>query len=271
MKQLASMFVLGALTLAPVLPAGADQGATVVRVFQLKYKSAADASTLIQPLLSDNGSVTVQPQKAVLTVQDQPEVLERVVATLKQFDRAPEPYRVRVQLLEASNGPLPEGVKSVQVDQRVRTMFHFDSYRSLASTEVTGTVGHSASVQLGSAYSLTFDVLEPPAISPRLAGRRVPSSQRSAAQGAASTAGAQDRRGPAPATQGFFHSQRIILREIKLWKKAASDDPSGKLQEVLSSNAFMAPGQKVVLGAGASEGSPTALVLMLEAEAAVEQ
>ncbi len=265
MKQLASVIVLGALACVLAAPAAADGNATVVRVFQLKYRTAAAASAAIQPLLSAGGSVTVQPQRAVLTVQDQPQVLERVAELLAVFDRPPHPYRIRVQLLEAHNGPLPKGVQPVDVDGRVRSMFHYDSYVELASTMVEGTVGHTASVQLGPAYGLSFEAVEPPMISARILGQRRMVSRlapRASSQTRPDADGGEQGAANSPAPRLL---QRVILREVRLWKSQLTGEEKGKVTEILRSNAMLGPGQKVVLGAGASEASPTAVVLMLEA------
>src|SRR5262249_23660654 len=54
----------------------APQG-VVIRVFSLRYRRAEEAALLVRPLLTDEGSVILQPKLNTLTVRDTSAAVER--------------------------------------------------------------------------------------------------------------------------------------------------------------------------------------------------
>ena len=79
----------------------ADESATTTRVFQIQHTSVAEASSAVQPLLSENGTLTVQPQKNRITVQDTAEIVQRVADVLAELDTA----RLEVPSLTTLDSP----------------------------------------------------------------------------------------------------------------------------------------------------------------------
>ncbi len=65
------------------------RSATTVRVFNLKNASVSEAFAVIEPLLSEDGSVTVQPSRGRITIQDSPEVVGRISTLIDDLDRIP--------------------------------------------------------------------------------------------------------------------------------------------------------------------------------------
>jgi hypothetical protein len=212
---------------------------TSVRVFNLHYTSVAEASSAVQPLLSENGSLTVQPHKGTLTVQDSPEVVARVADVIARLESPPMRYRVAVELLEGSNEELSEELR-VEVDRRVTRMFPFAGYRSIGSAVFEGDVGSTASADIGEGHRLSF-VVTPVRVSEK------------------SAFGIPDV------------GTRIQLGEFTLRRLSASPSGVGSAVEIVRTDVYLSPKQEVIIGAGASEESTSGLVLILKGETPEEE
>lgn len=230
MRRLAALVLL----LVAAAPAVATEVMTTVRVFHLRSGrvSVQEATTAVQGLLSENGTMTVQPRQLQLIVQDRPEVVARVAKVLEELERTRDRYRIRVDLLEASNGPVPVAERA-EVDARVSRMFRFNAFRRIGTTVFEGEVGQSAVARLGDSYQLGFvtNTLPPSETAPwgiADAGARV-------------------------------HLDRLTLSQTRV-------APGGVRSEieVLRTSVVIGLRQRAIFGASASEGSERALVLILE-------
>ena len=212
---------------------------TTVRVFNLHYTSVAEASSAVQPLLSEEGSLTVQPHKATLTVQDSPEIVARVADVIARLESPPMRYEIAVELLEGTNEDIAKNLR-VEVDRRVTRMFPFASYRSIGSAVFVGEVGSTAAADIGEGHRLSF-VVTPVRVS------------KSSAFGIPDV------------------GTRIQLGEFTLQKLRSSPTGGGTAVDVVRTDVYLSPKQEVIIGAGASEESSRGLVLILRAEPPEEQ
>jgi hypothetical protein len=226
-----TLIVAGLIVAASV--AAAAEPETTARVFHLRYVSVVDAMTAVQPLLSEQGSVTMQPKRSRLTVQDRPEVVELVAAVIESLDRAPIVYRIRVDLLEGIRDAAFSSPK-IDVPERVKRMFGFEVYRRLGMTSFEGEVGTEASAELGMAYRVSM--------MPEMVGG-----------GAAMPFGTPDL------------SSRLHLEWLRL-ERLPKEGSGGRPIEVLKTSGFLSTDQEIVIGAAGSENAPTALVLIVRAE-----
>ena len=100
--------------LAAVVTMAADVE-TVARVFRLDFASISEVSVAVQPMLSESGSLTLHPSRSRITVQDLPEVVDRVAQRIAELDRMPGHFRIKIDLLEgrpAGDGSLPGRVRT---------------------------------------------------------------------------------------------------------------------------------------------------------------
>jgi len=222
-----------ALVLAVALTAGADLE-TVVHVFQLRHASVTEASAAIQPMLSDRGSITVQPRQARITVQDLPDVVQRVADLIDEIDRMPMSYRIQVDLLEGTSRPLPVE-QQIRVDERLAGMFKFPAFRRLGSAVFECDLGSPSSAELGNGFKISFL--------------------------AETTGFSQDSPWGTPDP-----GNRIHLRWLQLDRLRPTEDGRRTSDEILRTSIFIAPKQKVFIGAGKSEDSTDGLVLIVEAQ-----
>jgi hypothetical protein len=215
-------------------PLASADSPTIVRVFNLQYTSVSEASNAVQPLLSENGTLTVQPQKSRITVQDTQEVIAQVAELLAELDTAPKRYQILVRLIEGTDGEVPESARA-DVHARVTRMFPFPGYRRIGSTLYEGELGTEASAAIGDGFRLSF----------------FPSQLRVSKD---SAWGIPD--------VGI----RIQLQELTLEKLGGNRSGDQVALEVIRTDVHLSPKQEVIIGAGASEDSSSGLVLILRAE-----
>lgn len=147
---------MAAAVLAGAVPASAREDGSTVRVFKLQYVSVKDAAAAITPLLSEQGSVSLQPSQSRISVQDRPEVIKKVAERLAVIDRKPGGYVLQVELLEGVKGELPAKLRA-EVDMRALKMYPFTSYRRISLTTLEGELGTPVEAELGEGYHLSFE------------------------------------------------------------------------------------------------------------------
>src|ERR1700687_3965662 len=84
-----------------------------VRTFTFKYKDPGKASEIIKPLLSAEGSISIQAGSNALVVTARPEVLKTLAKALNDYDAPPQAFRLVVRLIAASRA---EGTPKVSED-----------------------------------------------------------------------------------------------------------------------------------------------------------
>jgi hypothetical protein len=151
------------LVLAMLLPALSLRAAdVVVRVFSLKYRRAEEAALLVGPLLTESGSVIVQPRLNTLTVRDVAPAVERTAQAIASYDVPPRAVSISIALLKASDEPAAPGAKREVSDEirgvgeRLKKLFKMTSFNRLDSVVVQGTEGDPIAYAIGGEYRLEF-------------------------------------------------------------------------------------------------------------------
>jgi hypothetical protein len=226
-------FAVAALVLMVAVSVSADESATTTRVFQIEHTTVAEASNAVQPLLSENGTLTVQPQKNRITVQDSAEIVRRVAEVLAELDIAPGTYSVRFQLLKATQSEVaPE--HRVQVNRKIQQMFPSARYVEIGSTLIEGELKVPVTARIGEAYRLSF--VAEPVTAPKDVPFGMPKM-----------------------------GSRYTLEDLKLTRSRRNENGDQSMIDVIQSDVSISPGQKTSIGTGASEDSKNGLVLIIEA------
>lgn len=218
------------LLAASALPA-ADSPATTVRVFNLKNATVVEAFTAIEPLLSDRGSITVQPTRGRITIQDSPVIVDRITTVIGELDRVPGEYRIEVELLEGLDVERPSDL-APELDRRLQRMFPFKSYRRAGSAMFQGELGQPTAAAIGNNYRLSF-----------LANSLNVSE--SMPWGVAGVA------------------NRTQVKWLRLDRFSTGPGGVEQVDELLRTTVLLSPKQKMIIGAGSSEDSGRGLVLIL--------
>ncbi len=137
----------------------ADEGLRA-RSFELGHKSLEKAATLINPLLSDDGSVSLLPARSVLVVTDYAENLARITEALAQYDTPPRHFSVEVTLISASRDgrprdDVPEDLRAIA--RKLSAVLRFNSFEKVASIRAEGNEGDPVTLALESGYHASFD------------------------------------------------------------------------------------------------------------------
>jgi hypothetical protein len=165
-RTLLILVVLSAL--APVLFAAGEMEELSARSYQIRFKKLPDAVDLIADLLSEDGSVSMQPRLKRVVVQDRPEVLDRVGAVLADFDQPPVNVDVTVSLFLGSDSREEQAgrhAKTGSISREVRgiteTLGDFTkwtAYDPIGSRSVTCSEGSQVQVNLSEDYRVVFSV-----------------------------------------------------------------------------------------------------------------
>lgn len=136
-------------------------GPLVVRVLTPKYRTVEETLALVQPLLSDEGSVLFQTRTRTLTVKDRASVIDKISRALDAVDLPPRPLTITVTLLRAGPGQgAPKGPAETppiaNVGERLKKLFSFESYAVLDSVNFLGVEGTAAGFAMGREYRLDF-------------------------------------------------------------------------------------------------------------------
>lgn len=214
------------LSLAAAPPIAAEQQ---VRVFQLHFRPAREAALLVEPMLSTEGSVLIQPGINAITVRDSAEVLKDVAAALAGWDVASANYEVRVRVLLASTTPPTPGPAAPLISgigDELQRLFRFTSYRELDTLAVTAADGSAVEANVSDSYHIRFNV------------RAVP----------------QD-------------SERVQLAQLEFARRVSREGEDAEtLQPMIRTTVTLRVGHTFVLGAARSEAANRALVLVLWAQ-----
>jgi hypothetical protein len=142
--------------------------AVSARAYEVKFKSLADAAELVSPLLSREGTLTLQPRLKTITVQDRVSVLGRVAALLQSFDLAPRNVEISLSLFLGTDKRAQEAGRTVPPSAMTRdvrgiaeTLGDFtkwNAYEPLGGRAVTGVEGGRVTVNLSDEYRVAYDI-----------------------------------------------------------------------------------------------------------------
>lgn len=145
-----------ALILVGAGAAGA-QPELVVHAHTLRHQPAAEALALIHPLLSQRGSVQLQPGGNTLVVRDEAAVVKRITALLREFDHPAQKMAMRIQVVRAGDGGNGEKL-GPELAGRLRELLRYDSYRVMAETDLEAREGEQVGYELGQEYRIVFQL-----------------------------------------------------------------------------------------------------------------
>jgi hypothetical protein len=139
----------------------------LIRVFTLRYRRAEEVALLVRPLLTDEGSVILQPKLNTLTVRDSAPAVEKAAQAIASYDLPPRNVEISVTLLKASSEPRKAGPGGPQerrpvseviagVGEQLKKRFNFTDYQRLDSVVVQGTEGDNVAYAIGGQYRLAF-------------------------------------------------------------------------------------------------------------------
>lgn len=158
MKRIFLLICIMLLTAGVALAEPAAGGkALSVRTFQFKYKDVDRAAAIIKPLLSAQGSLSMQPSERSLVITDRPENLSAIASALAEFDSAPRPLKLSIRLVMASRTETPSRVSGDLIDVATKlAMLRYNSVESLGQADIESREGDTGAVELANGYRAEF-------------------------------------------------------------------------------------------------------------------
>jgi len=227
---LSASIATAAFAAAADTPAAADP--VSARAYAVQFKSLADAAELVSPILTPQGTLTLQPRLKTLTVQDRVSVLGRVAALLQSFDVAPRNVEISMSLFLGTDRRAQEAGRSIPPSSMTRdvrgiaeTLGDFtkwNAYEPLGGRAVTGVEGGRVTVNLSDEYRVAYDI-------------------------------------------DTVRDQSVKLTNFVLQRVTKDADGKQVVQDVYSASVVLPVGRMLMLGAAQNPESKRALFLTLQA------
>jgi hypothetical protein len=155
--------VLGAVGASGAAEPAADP--VSARAYEVKFKSLADAAELISPILTPQGSVTLQPRLRALTVEDRVSVLDRIGSLLKSFDVAPRNVEIAMSLFlgtdrreQEAGRTVPPAAMTTDVRGIAETLGDFTKWNAYEPLGGRAVTGGRVTVNLSDEYRVSYDI-----------------------------------------------------------------------------------------------------------------
>ncbi len=136
---------------ANVFADAADVGKNLtVRTFQFKHKQADKAAGVIKPLISTEGSMSIQPSSNSLVVTDLPENMKKIAAMIAAFDAPALPMQLSIRLVGATRAAADQGrVDPLLVDVASKlALLRYNVLESIGSAQASGKEGEPGLVEM---------------------------------------------------------------------------------------------------------------------------
>ena len=234
-REALGMLLAAALVAGPPLLAAdapPSEGPVSARAYEVKFKSLADAAELVSPLLTPQGSVTLQPRLKTLTVQDRVSILDRVASLLASFDVAPRNVEIAMSLFLGTDRREQEAGRVIPPSSMTRDVrgiaealgdfTKWNAYEPLGGRAVTGAEGGRVTVNLSDEYRVAYDI-------------------------------------------DTVRDQSVKLTNFVLQRVVRGPDGKEKVQDVYSAAVVLPVGRMLMLGAAQNPESKRALFLTLQA------
>ncbi|MDQ6800943.1 MAG: hypothetical protein M3041_08915 [Acidobacteriota bacterium] len=132
-----------------------------VRTFNFKYKDPGKAAEIIKPLLSAEGSISIQAGTNALVVTDRPEVLKTLAKALNDYDAPPQAFKLVVRLIGASHAEgSPKIVDDLKDVAPKLAMLRFNALENLGAADFAGREGDPGILTLPTGYRAEFKLGE---------------------------------------------------------------------------------------------------------------
>ena len=135
----------------------------LTKAFVVKFREVDEVASLVKPLLSDQGAVTLQPRLHTVIVQDFDRNLRQIESAIASFDVPPPSAEIAIKLVRATKetDPLPvtEEVKNMA---RIGDVLRFNQYKLLDTGSIQCQEGQSTELSLAKDYRISFvpDVIQ---------------------------------------------------------------------------------------------------------------
>ncbi len=162
MKRILIPFAVVLILCGAAFAADGDASKSLsVRTFTFKYKDPGKAAEIIKPLLSTEGSISIQSGSNALVVTDRPDVLKTLAKTLGDYDAPPQAFKLVVRLIGASRAEKAPKVADDLKDVAPKlAMLRFNALENLGAADFAGREGDPGILTMPTGYREEFKLGE---------------------------------------------------------------------------------------------------------------
>jgi hypothetical protein len=137
--------------------------ALLTKAFVVKFKKVDEVASLVNPLLSERGAVTLQPSLHTAIVQDREMNLRQIEMAIAAFDVPPLSAEISIKLIRATKGqahpPISDEIKSMA---KIGDVLKFNEYSLLDTGTIQCQEGEASQLTLADSYQISFlpDVIQ---------------------------------------------------------------------------------------------------------------
>lgn len=128
--------------------------------YTLQHQPAMEGLKVIQPLLSQQGSVELRLGENTLVIRDSMSAISKIAPILRRFDRPARRLRIEVMIVEAQRAPFSPAVPRQPLPDaltmRLRGALPYSEYRLLAKTTLSVMEGEEATYEMGEGFLVSF-------------------------------------------------------------------------------------------------------------------
>ena len=157
---LVAMFVAAVAAQAEPPAAPDSAKALTVRTFTFKYKDADKAAAVVKPLLSSEGTISIQPGTKSIVVTDRADNLKAVAKAVADYDVPPQTFRLSVRLVSAARAEaskVPNDLKDVAPKL---AYMRYNSLESEGQADFEGKEGDPGILDMSTGYRAEFKLGE---------------------------------------------------------------------------------------------------------------
>jgi hypothetical protein len=165
--------LLWAVALSPALGAPAYPQARPVKrpaaavgltlhAYTFVHQPASEAMPLIHPMLSQRGTVELQPAGNTIAIRDTRAVIARIMPLLRAFDHPIRALSVEVMIVKASRAvmspPVSHSDLPPDLTRRLRSLLPYEIYDLAARADLSTKEGETVAYDLGQDFHVSFRV-----------------------------------------------------------------------------------------------------------------
>ncbi|MBI2212422.1 MAG: hypothetical protein HYU52_02155 [Acidobacteria bacterium] len=185
MKRIVFFVVIVALCVFGVAAQQAD-GKVVVQTYKFKFKTADRAAQVIRPLLSSEGSVSIQPGSNTLIISDRAANVAQITGAIDEYDVPSRTFKLEIRLVAAGRvtgepPAVPADLK--EISTKLSGVLRFNAFEKVGELMVAGREGDAVKRDIDGGYhaELTIGEYDPVTGSVQLSEFRLGRYQQTAA------------------------------------------------------------------------------------------
>lgn len=149
MKRLLMTLMALLFVSATAFADAADVGKSLTaKTFVFKHKQADKAANVIKPLMSADGSMSIQPGANSLVVTDLPENMKKISVALAAFDAPAQQLQLSIRLVSASRGAAAKVDPELSDVASKLALLRYNVLENVGDAKAAGKEGEPGQVEL---------------------------------------------------------------------------------------------------------------------------